>query len=84
MYFYEGDRKWQILHYRLRLEISDIHCQTNPYILFETINYGHYNEDPEYFLLFFPLCNGEHLIHLARLNNLTINTLVSGDPVLKL
>jgi hypothetical protein len=85
-YFYDGERKQQILHCRLRLGISDLNghkfkrfIEENPHCAC-----GHHIEDSEHFLLFCPLYKRERQTYLAIPNQLNINNLLFGDPNLTL
>ena len=84
-YYYRGSRTEQVLHCRLRNNMSNLnhdlfnrHLIENP-----SCRCGHPQETAEHFLLHCPLYTRIRTDTIAKLNQ-TIHTLLHGDPVLTL
>ena len=83
LFYYGGNRKAEIIHCKLRLEISDLNYDLFHRHLTEVkaCQCGHEKEDASHFLLFCPLFNNVRLQTLTRINlDYSVNDLLKGNP----
>jgi len=87
-YYYDGTRMEQIIHCRLRLQMSDLNDDlVNRHLqLHSFCSCGHRKENAEHYLLHCPNYNDirTNTIHTLPPCNTNINTLLFGNPTLSL
>ena len=88
IYFYSGNRKAQIVHCKLRLNMSDLNNDLSLRHISEnkTCDCGHLKEDASHFLLYCPIFSTARATTIKILPPIAtdIATLLSGNPAFSL